>query len=80
MEADFVDVGVGFAQCGPYHCDNCDASEISPERDRGKTECINGEWKYVQIYTQEEIDTKLKLDEDERRTGFYKGRISPLAN
>lgn len=28
--ADFVDVGVGFQQCGPYHCDNCFASEIGP--------------------------------------------------
>lgn len=28
--ADFVDVGVGDCgvQCGPYHCDNCGASEI----------------------------------------------------
>lgn len=26
--ADFVDVGVGYVQCGPYHCDNCLASEI----------------------------------------------------
>lgn len=28
--ADFVDIGVGFQQCGPYHCDNCGASEIGP--------------------------------------------------
>lgn len=28
--ADFVDVGVGFTQCGPYHCDRCGASEIGP--------------------------------------------------
>lgn len=27
--ADFVDVGVGFAQCGPYHC-GCGAIEIGP--------------------------------------------------
>lgn len=34
--ADFVDVGVGFTQCGPFHCDDCGASEIGPydeERD-----------------------------------------------
>lgn len=34
--ADFVDIGVGMQQCGPYHCDNCLASEIGPydeERD-----------------------------------------------
>lgn len=28
--ADFVDVGVGFTQCGPYHCEECGASEIGP--------------------------------------------------
>lgn len=26
--ADFVDVGVGMQQCGPYHCESCGASEI----------------------------------------------------
>ncbi len=34
--ADFVDIGVGMQQCGPYHCDNCHASQIgvydSPRR------------------------------------------------
>jgi hypothetical protein len=44
-EADFVDIGVGFQQCGPYHCEQCGASEIGPndevrnlsdiERERG---------------------------------------------
>lgn len=28
--ADFVDIGVGFQQCGPYHCEACKASEIGP--------------------------------------------------
>jgi hypothetical protein len=28
--ADFVDIGVGYQQCGPYHCENCGASEIGP--------------------------------------------------
>lgn len=28
--ADFVDIGVGFQQCGPYHCEVCRASEIGP--------------------------------------------------
>lgn len=31
-ECDTVDVGVGFVQCGPYHCDECGASEIGPEQ------------------------------------------------
>lgn len=26
--ADFVDIGVGMQQCGPFHCDSCGASEI----------------------------------------------------
>ena len=26
--ADFVDVGIGFEQVGPYHCDNCKAYEF----------------------------------------------------
>lgn len=26
--ADFVDVGVGMVQCGPYFCERCHASEI----------------------------------------------------
>lgn len=28
--ADFVDIGVGMQQCGPYHCENCHASQIGP--------------------------------------------------
>lgn len=28
--ADFVDVGIGYIQCGPYHCERCGASEIGP--------------------------------------------------
>lgn len=31
--ADFVDVGVGYVQCGPYHCEACGASEIGPNDD-----------------------------------------------
>lgn len=30
-ECDMVDVGVGLTQCGPYHCDFCEASEVGPE-------------------------------------------------
>lgn len=32
MVCDWCDVGVGSVQCGPYHCDDCGASEIGPER------------------------------------------------
>lgn len=37
--ADFVDIGVGFQQCGPYHCESCGASEIGPyDADRPLTD------------------------------------------
>ena len=61
MHADFVDVGVGMAQCGPYQCDSCGASQQGPE------------------VSEPDFD-KSTLDEDEQRTGFYKNKISPLAN
>lgn len=33
--ADFVDIGVGFQQCGPFHCEACGASEIGAyDKDR----------------------------------------------
>ena len=34
-EADWVDIGIGVTQCGPYHCDGCGASEIGPEKKDG---------------------------------------------
>lgn len=43
--ADFVDVGVGMVQCGPYHCDACGASEIGPfdkERELSEIESKSG--------------------------------------
>lgn len=70
MDCDRVDVGVGEVQCGPYCCGNCGASEIGPERHKDK----DGH------DMRENQDDRLKLDADERRTNFYKGRISPLAN
>lgn len=37
--ADFVDIGVGFQQCGPYHCEACQASQIGPyDEDRPLTD------------------------------------------
>lgn len=35
--ADWVDVGVGNVQCGPFHCDNCGASEMGPGADEVET-------------------------------------------
>ena len=31
--ADFVNIGIGFQQCGPYYCEACKASEIGPYDD-----------------------------------------------
>ena len=35
-EADWVDVGVGLVQAGPFHCENCYASQIGPYDDERK--------------------------------------------
>lgn len=37
-EADWVDVGVGWVQCGPFHCEGCNASEIHPNDKRSLTD------------------------------------------
>lgn len=29
-ECDVVDIGIGYQQCGPYFCENCQASQIGP--------------------------------------------------
>lgn len=31
--ADWCDVGVGYVQCGPFHCEDCGASQIGPYDD-----------------------------------------------
>lgn len=43
--ADFVDVGIGYTQCGPFHCEVCGASEIGPydkERELSAVERLCG--------------------------------------
>ncbi|MCM3030351.1 MULTISPECIES: hypothetical protein [unclassified Niallia] len=94
MYADFVDVGVGMVQCGPYHCNNCNASEIGPElhdwyyKDReGETIYLTAKTKYY-----EWAKKKMKFiggpvlkpghpfTETELKTGYYQGKISPYAN
>lgn len=74
MEADYVDVGVGMVQCGPFCCRGCGASEIGPERYK---HTYDEGWK---ILSSEDQADALGLDAEERKTGFYKNRISPLAN
>src|SRR5699024_7440330 len=75
MEADWVDVGVGSVQCGPYHCQSCGASEIGTEmkfevlkEENGKCagigNCLNFE----------------EFPEEEITIGYYTVKISPYAN
>jgi hypothetical protein len=35
-ECDLADVGVGFVQCGPYHCEACEAYEAGPYDDKAE--------------------------------------------
>jgi hypothetical protein len=94
MEADYVDVGVGMVQCGPYHCCSCGASEIGPElydwyyKDReGSTIYLTGKRNYTlwaKKKTKWDRRPVLKpnhpFTEKELETGFYQGKISPYAN
>lgn len=75
MEADWVDVGVGIVQCGPYHCRVCGASEIGPEMNYELLEDENGYLAGVGKLLNPEDFT-----EEEIRTGYYKSKISPYAN
>jgi len=82
MEADWVDVGVGMVQCGPYHCYACGASEIGPELYDWYNTDPAGPNQFLN-----ELEPKLKhghpFSEKELETGFYepeKQKISPYAN
>lgn len=94
MHADWVDNGVGMVQCGPYHCENCGASEIGPElfdwyyNDRdGNTLYLPGKRRYVS-WARKKVrwgyEPVLRpghpFSEEELKTGFYQGKISPYAN
>lgn len=93
-EADWVDVGVGMVQCGPYHCYECGASEIGPElydwyyTDReGNTLYLTGKRKYYSWAKKKfkySGNPVLKpghpFSEKELMTGYYQGKISPYAN
>lgn len=94
MEADFVDVGVGYVQCGPYHCYSCGASEIGPElfdwyyKDReGDTIYLQGKRHYNSYFKKKmqwNDEPVLKpghpFTERELKVGYYQGKISPYAN
>lgn len=40
-EADWVDIGIGYTQCGPYYCEECGASEIGSFDDIGINKQVN---------------------------------------
>ena len=94
MDADFVDVGVGWVQCGPYHCVSCGASEIGPElfdwyyKDRkGKVIYLLGkrfysEWdkKKIQFGSRPVLMPNHPFTKKELETGYYQGKVSPYAN
>lgn len=74
-EADWVDVGVGLVQCGPFHCENCHASEIGPEIKK---------W-YVYDFEEDKAIWKEghPFSEKEIETGWYdpkSKKVSPYAN
>lgn len=64
MECDMVDIGIGFQQCGPFHCESCGASEIGPEATWPRSTMVD----------------RGEIDEQEAETGFYKNKVSPYAN
>ncbi|QWU14240.1 hypothetical protein SAMN04487895_101530 [Paenibacillus sophorae] len=76
--ADFVDVGVGMVQCGPYHCTKCGASEIGPELQYEDKKDENG------FYAGPgEIKNREMFSDIEIETNWYEpksGKISPYAN
>lgn len=94
MNADWVDVGVGSVQCGPYHCANCGASEIGPElgdwyyKDRkGAVLFLPGKRLYspygktkYRIYGKPVLKPGHPFTDIELETGYYQNRHSPYAN
>ncbi|MBH0331465.1 hypothetical protein ABH14_16955 [Brevibacillus brevis] len=76
-EADWVDVGVGMVQCGPYHCYSCHASEIGPEMEFEDLKDENGRYVMGKVKNPEKFSVK------EIETGWYEPegkKISPYAN
>lgn len=94
MEADWVDVDVGLIQCGPYHCYDCNASEIGPElydwyyKDRkGNTLYLTGKRTYykwakrkIRLSGEPVLIPGNPFTDKELETGYYQGKISSYAN
>jgi hypothetical protein len=78
-ECDWVDVGVGSVQCGPYHCYNCHASEIGPEFSEWRTFEGDLETGFKAVWKEGH-----PFNENEMKFGWYdpnkERKISPYAN
>ena len=77
-ECDWVDVGVGMIQCGPYHCYSCGASEIGPEMSFEELKDENGNYG-----GQGKLLNPEDFSDVEIKHGWYEPRskkISPYAN
>lgn len=87
MDADWVDVGVGSVQCGPYHCMSCGASEIGPEIEDWYYKDREGNTLNIEFDDNGWVWGLLRYDhpfsDKELETGIYdplKEKLSPYAN
>jgi hypothetical protein len=69
--ADFVDVGIGFTQCGPYHCENCKASEIGPELFENESNFTDQELKTGWYEPGSKPGPNANVDEDGKHIPYY---------
>ena len=75
MECDMVDIGVGFQQCGPYHCDNCGASEIHPDDDKSELtqeEIRTNFYKVGKVSSKANVDANGKLISHKQADYLYR--------
>lgn len=67
--ADFVDVGVGMIQCGPYHCEACGASEIGPH---DEPRVLSAQEKHTGWYEPgAEAGSSANVDDEGRHIRFF---------
>jgi hypothetical protein len=79
-DADYVDVGVGMVQCGPYHCTACGATEIGPELMDWYLKDRNGKTIFSPV---PRLRPNHPFSDKELETGWYEPRskkVSPYAN
>ncbi len=67
--ADFVDIGVGYQQCGPYHCEACGASEMGPFDDERP---LTGREKETGWYAPDSAPgSSANVDDDGRHIRYF---------